>query len=65
MSDSSSRSPVHPFSTLEYRCGGCGYGIRVSRLPESCPMCHASVTSWIRVLTHPALRNSVGITGAG
>lgn len=25
--------------TMELVCGACGYGIRVRRLPERCPMC--------------------------
>jgi hypothetical protein len=33
-------SPLQADRALtEYRCIACGYGIRVRRLPESCPMC--------------------------
>ena len=46
-------TPTTPFldsvRKRDYRCGGCGYGIRASRLPDSCPMCHASAASWQRV----------------
>jgi hypothetical protein len=27
---------------LEFRCGTCGYGVRVRQAPEACSMCHTS-----------------------
>ena len=27
----------------EFRCAGCGYGISVARLPETCPMCRSTL----------------------
>jgi hypothetical protein len=35
------RAPLH-----EYRCCGCGYGVRVRILPEHCPMCRGSTWEW-------------------
>jgi rubrerythrin len=37
---------ARPAARFEIRCGDCGYGGVVSRLPARCPMCGGS--SWSR-----------------
>jgi hypothetical protein len=36
-------------TTIEVRCGRCGYGAIVRVAPETCPMCHGTV--WDPVAT--------------